>query len=316
MYATPSLLSSSMVHNETSYEPPAGPPPLLAPDEIRHLAFQGWLPVTLPHELLQTLDALSQAAGLFFDQSPEVKCRLYPASNGTENGFYQVECEKEYLTFRHHVHPDSVLEHHASEAWQSIGAFLHRMLCDLSRAGSYSLSAWPKLLDGALEMAADATRLQDTPTLMRLFRYYPTSGFAASHVDLGLLTLCIGSGQGLQVLDRTLTPPQFIDAEGAVVVVGDTLRSLMRNQVRAGAHRVVENPHGRSSIIFALRPCLSHDIDLASFGGCGTANANEVYVSVKGNKYNINATKDIREKQQQAQREKKSISDATRFSSV
>ena len=296
-----------VVDDASFYDLPAGPPPLLSPDQVRHLAFQGWLPLNLPDHLAQPLSHLSISASQFFDQSLDVKRNLYPAGGGTEKGYYRVQDEKEYLTYRHRVHADSELEQQACEVWQSTGNLLHRILCDLSRAGNYSTSAWTDLLDGSLQMPGDESRMDDVVSLMRLFRYYPTGGFAAEHVDLGLLTLCIGDSKGLQVLDRSQRPPQYIDTEGPVIVVGDTLRALMRNQVRAGLHRVVGNPEGRSSVVFALRPCLKHPIDLAAFGGTGVVETAELYHGIRDKKYNINATKDVRDRQREAQKSKRDV---------
>ena len=147
--------------------------------------------------------------------------------------------------------------------------------------------------------------MDNNGTLMRLFRYEANSGFAEQHVDIGLLTLCVGDGRGLQVLDYSHEPHQWTDATTPIILVADFARALFQNQVRPGAHRVVSNPQGRSSLVFALRPSLRGEIDLTAFGGDGTVNARDFFAKVKRTKYNINATKDIREAQRKEQAERR-----------
>lgn len=288
------------------YTPPPGAPPLLTPEQIIHLAYQGWLPIDLDTGLGKTLQRLSQAASSFFDLKDNEKASLYPPSRGTECGFYHVPDEKEYITIRHGLHEHSELELQASKVWHDVGILFHRVLCDLSRAGGLSLNAWDHLLEATLDLPRDDSDLDNTISLMRLFRYYPASGTAAEHVDLGLLTLCVGEGQGLQVLDRSTDPPQYIDADGPTILVGDFARALMQNRIRAGKHRVIGNPLGRHSTVFALRPCLRHSTDLATFGGQGVVGTKEYYYRVKGSKFNVNATQEIRDRQRKAQEEKRS----------
>ncbi|KAF2766969.1 hypothetical protein EJ03DRAFT_277114 [Teratosphaeria nubilosa] len=289
-------LSSPIFQKDQDIPPPWEPPPTLAPQQIQHLAHQGWLPVELKPQLLAELEKLSQASAAFFERHPCEKRAMYASSLGTEKGLYHVEGEKQYVTLRHHVHPGSALEKHAKEVWRQAGNFLHRILCDMSRAAGYDVGGWDHLVRGSLNMPEDDSDMQDVLTLMRLFRYYPTAGIAEQHVDIGLLTLCIGNGKGLQVLDWTdKKNPKWVDAMGPTVLVGDMARALMLNQFRAGMHRVVSNPAGRSSIIFALRPCVKEPTDLTEFGGKGTVDTMEIFYKIKGSKYNINATHNIRQ---------------------
>lgn len=289
-----------MPSNHIDWKPPSGPPPLLTEGQIRHLAHQGWLSLELPGHLTDALGKLSDSAVSFFDEDRAPKRELYPPSRGTECGFYEVPHEKEYITLRHGLHHNSKLETHARDAWHDAGVLLHRVLCDLSRAGGYDIHSWDHLLQNSLDLPNDDSQMDITTTLLRLFRYYPTAGVAEQHVDIGLLTLCVGSSRGLQVLDRSKATPEWTDAQGPTILVGDTARALMRNQVRAGLHRVVGNPHGRSSIVFALRPYLKHATDLAAFGGSGLVDTKELYDKVKSRKFNINATRDVREHQRKA----------------
>ncbi|KAK4556450.1 hypothetical protein LTR86_006594 [Recurvomyces mirabilis] len=279
-----------MSDGDILYKSPGGPPPILSPAEVHHIARHGWLPVTLSEHLSQALQQLQAAARDLFALKDEQKRELYPPSRGTECGFYEV------LTEKH-----SCLETCAREVWRDAAAFLHRILCDLSRAGGYDLDAWSSMLDGSREMPKDAKRLDDLTTQLRLFQYEPTTGIATEHVDIGLLTLCVSDRPGLQVLDRFTTPHRWIDAVGPIVLVGDMTRALFRGQVRAGMHRVVENPDGRNSIVYALRPCLKGMVDLASWGGEGQVDTRDYFLKIKGSRHNINATHDIRETQKSNQ---------------
>lgn len=277
--------------------PPSGPPTILNLEQVQHLRRQGWLQLELPADLRLQLHELSTQAQNFFDLDHAEKEELYPRSHGTECGFYHVPDEKEYLTFRHIVHKDSGLDQQASKTWHRVGLLLYRVLCDLSRACYYDLTAWDSMVEDALEIPKERNLVKDTITLLRLFRYKPSTGIAGEHVDVGLLTLCVGDGKGLQVLDRSLDPPQYIDVDGPVILIADMVRVLLGNRVPAGRHRVVGNSNGRTSIVFALRPSLKGVIDLSQFGSEGTVGAKELFYKIKGSKTNINATKDIRDKQ-------------------
>ena len=290
-------------HLNDEFEPPPGPPPLLELEQVQHLAYHGWLPVELDEALLANLQQLSKEAEFFFDRSQEDKNKLYPPSRGTECGFYRVPEEKEYLTFRYAVHHQSSLEQKVRRVWQQTAQLLHRILGDLNRAGFYDPSGYDHLVEGSLELPRDNSDMDNVISLMRLFRYYPEGGVAEEHVDIGLLTLCIGNGKGLQV--RDWNTESYVDSTGPVVLVGDMARALLNDRVRSGLHRVVGNPNGRSSVIFALRPCLRHSTDLSLFGGEGVVDTKQYFYKVKGKKYNINATMDVRQKQQKEQKEQR-----------
>jgi len=199
------------------------------------------------------------------------------------------------LTIRCKVHDESELESLAAQVWRDTAAFLYRILCDLGRGLNLSHDVWDALLDGCLTLPADAAQM--TPTLLRLFQYYPGSGFAAVHTDMGLLTLCVGDGRGLQAFDRRADHPGWVDADGPMVLIGEALRILSGQRVRAGSHRVVENPNGRGSVVFALRPSLRHSIDLQAFGVGDRIDAKELWDKIQNSKWNVNATPDIRNRQ-------------------
>nr|POE48808.1 hypothetical protein CFP56_38905 [Quercus suber] len=295
-------LDQYMAHeDDREYLPPQGPPPLLSADAIRHLAVNGWLPLDLDEHFLLALLKLLESSTAFFNQEYETKHTLYPPARGTESGFYHVPDEKEYLTLRYQADADQELEGCAQHVWQLAAALLHRILGDISRAGGFAVSAWDTLVEDTSSMPKEPAVIvnDDVLTFLRLFHYYPGGGVAARHVDLGLLTLCVGSGRGLQVLDQTSDPPRWVDAEKPTVVVGDFLRMLLKNRVRAGVHQVTSNAEGRTSIIFGMRPCLKHETDLMAFNGSGIVNTRQFYDRIKRSRFNVNATKDVREQQRQ-----------------
>ncbi|KAJ8605058.1 hypothetical protein MRB53_041531 [Persea americana] len=323
-FAIPQIIIDDTT-DEAPVPPPPGPPPLLTFDQIRHLATHGWLPLTLPDPLASNFQELFAHVTDFFAEPLAAKQARYPPSRGTEFGFYHVPEEKEFLTFRHRrVHTDSVLEDCIAETWRQIVRLLYRVLADLSTAAGYDPhSCWDHMLDGVWDLAAPGRGTppspprdhphdpssspsnpasdpdEDIPSLFRLFQYYPGSGFATAHVDIGLVTLCVGNGSGLQVQNRETHA--WHDATGPTLLLGETARCLLRNQVRAGQHRVERTPAGRQSAVFALRPCLAHPTRLEAFGGTAghVVATQEYYRAIQGSKWSVNATRDIRERQQQ-----------------
>lgn len=286
--------------DEHEYLPPPFPPPMLGLEQLRHLCRYGWLAYDLSPDLSDRLTRLFGLAGAFFDQGTEEKQRLYPPSRGTECGYYRVEGEKQYITLRRRVHEDVAFESEAGEAWHEIAKLLQGFLLELSRAEGLEATAWDGLVKGSLSYPPPDTDLSDVITLMRIFRYLPTTGVADAHTDLGILTLCVGDGAGLEVLDTSLSPPQWRSAARATILVGETLRKLSGGIIRAGLHRVVGNPEGRGSIVFALRPNLSGLVDLSAFGGDVVVETRKFYMEIKGTKYNINARHELRETQRQS----------------
>ena len=288
----------------SDFTPPSGPPPLLLEEQLLHLLQQGWLFLPISESLQTQINTLSKEVAQFFDRPDDEKKHLYPARQGTEVGFYPVAGEKEYVTFRHRVGAIPELEAHVARIWAAIASLLHRILCDIARSSEIAPSAWDQLLRNSLKLPASAESLDTTTTLLRLFRYYPSGGFAAEHVDIGLLTLCVGDGEGLQVLDTSQQPAQWRNVEGPTILVGETVKLLSDGMIRAGAHRVLPNDKGRTSTVFTLRPSLKDEIDLSMFGFEGKVDAKQLWAAVKGSKVNINATKEIRE-QMKAKRDAK-----------
>jgi isopenicillin N synthase-like dioxygenase len=290
-------------HTDDLPPPPPFPPPLLSEAQILTLAHQGHLPLHIPPHILDLYSRLNRSAGQFFSLPPAIKTTLYSPINGAELGYVDIPGEKSYISFRAQTtHADTELEKLAAQVWQETYNLLYRILGDLAWAMNTSHEVWDKILDGVSPMP---TRTKDaTPTFLRVFRYEPNTGIAESHTDLGLLTLCVGDGQGLQVLVNDKTgKEQWVEYSEPTLLVGKTLKTLSGGRIRAGVHRVVGNAEGRNSIVFALRPSTRHEVDLSVFlGGLGTVHMGELWKKMWSGAFNVNAPKAVREVQKEKQR--------------
>ena len=334
-----------------SHPPPRSPPPFLNWTAIQHLSATGAVPVPLPAPLAEDVDAFFHAAAAFFDLPTTAKVQAYPPApaSGTEHGYYRVEGEKEFLTFRRAT-PSAAsatsttsapsmaptlpsgsasaaseaaqLEALLGRLWHDLAHLLFRALADVGRAWGISDEAWRDVVTESLRLP-EVVDGRSAPSLLRVFRYEPQSGVADPHCDLGLLTLCICRGEGLQVR----APPPVTEvarAEGddtpndegeaclslsggwqpaapTTLLVGDTLRVLSGNRVHAGRHRVVATPVGRASLVFALRPGIKGSLDLRPFGGEGAVEMKALWERIRRGRVNVNAAVEVRE-QQRAQR--------------
>lgn len=293
--------------------PPSLPPPVLDGDQVLQLAQAGYLPLKPPPNLLACLEDLLQLDREFFKQSTSSKETQFPTAEGTELGYYHVENEKEYLTFRHQYRGDSTsaLSLAASRFWNIAASFLYRILCDVSTALDIPLPVWDPLLDGCLSMPGSTS--ETTPTLLRLFDYLPGAGAAEEHTDTGFLTLCIGTAPGLQVWNpsdpaATIPAGAWVDVgTQPTVLVGKTLQWLSAGRLKAGLHRVVPNIEGRQSVVFALRPSLRHPkLDLAPFGEPSVVDLVDVWKRIRGSVFNVNAQTKIRDEQKRKLKAKQS----------
>ncbi|KAK5062702.1 hypothetical protein LTR84_004776 [Exophiala bonariae] len=303
--------------------PPQGPPPLLSGSQLLDLARQGWLEIALPDSLAAAIPCLFRDSDSFFANPTSVKKKSFPQKQKTEFGYYEVENEKEYVTFRCRTAtssgPEADVQVHESIArasaenlksataniWSEGGRMLHRILCDIARASELDIGVWDSILEDTLEMPSSEQEM--SYTLMRVFHYLPAMGKADMHSDLGLLTLCIGDRRGLQVCDVVNSSEndlKWIDAsEGtktAIVLVGQTLKMLSDGALNAGVHRVAGNPEGRRSIVYALRHSSKNVIDLGRFGREGRIRPDELYKVMGVGRVNINAVRDTRDKQREA----------------
>ena len=286
---------------EEDFAPPPYPPPLLSSEQLLSFAAQGHMPLPLSLPLQQSYAKVFEAASRFFAQREETKSTLYPSPPGRpELGYTKNAGEKQYLTLRCAAHPESELENHVRDAWRDTGMLLLRILVDLAHAMGLAdpHRVWDLVLDGCL--ALPASEEEATPTIFRMFEYAPLSGVAEPHFDIGLLTLCVCQGDGLEVNHLTGEGRVWKAADGPTLLIGTALQSLTGTKVRAGRHRVVANPNGRSSIIFALRPSLRHEVDLRLFSGGVTESLKEFWEQHISERYNINATAEERERQKAA----------------
>lgn len=299
------------------FAPPPHPPSLLNEDQVLQLAQTGSLPLDLPSPLTSAVEKLLKLDRDFFTLPTSIKETQYPSAEGTELGYYHIPEEKEYLTYRHLPSASSPasLDLAASRFWTLAASFLYRVLSDLSLALDVPLPAWDPLLDGCLSIPA--SRHETTPTLLRLFNYFPASGAAESHTDTGLLTLCIGTAPGLEVWSPSSIPASFSEISRSqnggwislhpqpVILIGKTLQWLSNGRLPAGPHRVVASPQGRQSIVFALRPSLRRRyFDLNPFGEPSVVDLVGIWSQIRGSVFNVNAQKGIRDEQKERMRER------------
>lgn len=279
--------------------PPAGPPPFLSQASLHTLVRQGWLPLSLPPHLDSATGRLFDESNAYFSLPSSLRAALYPPRSGTDWGYYDIAGEKAFLTLRCGVHPETSLEATAAQFWQHAAVLLHRILCDLARANGLPWDIWDDMLDGTLSLPENAN--DASGTLLRLFKYEASGGFAGEHTDLGLLTLCVGTAPGLECLDLeasvTADDKVWVDVTGPVVLVGQTIRSLSDALINAGIHRVRATEEGRYSAVFALRHGWRKDIDMEKFGGEGRVKPRQLYEKMKIGVMNINANGAMREKQ-------------------
>ncbi|KAL1873612.1 hypothetical protein VTK73DRAFT_799 [Phialemonium thermophilum] len=220
----------SEIMDDIDIAPPVGAPPLLPDDQVRQLCDHGYVGVVLPTELSYNADRLFQSAAAFFDMPIEEKLRFFPPSpNSTEQGYTHLPGEKEFVTLRHRTcQPRNVgsssessisstaphaqgagssttlashLENLMSLVWTDASRLLHRILTDVgARLGNVAPDAWDPLVADAWDVPPSP--LEAGPSMLRVFRYEPRGGVADPHRDLGLLTLCICRGYGLEVWQR------------------------------------------------------------------------------------------------------------------
>lgn len=278
-------------HNNSSgyYAPPPGPPPgyprlvdfpFLSYEQIPTIITQGYARVQLPadHPLLVAASALFADSREFFASSPDQKQQFHLSNLGevksqsSEEGWSHVEGEKEMLTVRraHPLCPPKVVDN-ARELWRECGTFMQAMM----RAVENSLGLQPGAFDNVVAEECELPVEKRHETLLRMFRYERSTEarlVAASHRDIGLLSLVIGSSPGLDVWDERTKQWVAIEEDGAghngeltlTFLVGQTLTRLTNNLYKPGVHRVfvppadpsisVDDAKYRYSLVFALRP--------------------------------------------------------------
>ncbi|EFX00074.1 2og-Fe oxygenase family protein [Grosmannia clavigera kw1407] len=319
------------------FAPPPHPPPLLSSPDIHQLCTDGFVGLQLRPHLTAQLDGLLAAADTFFALPDVTKDAFRPGGSrgppcspkSTERGYSRLPGEKEYLTLRRsldHLPPGDLVSA-ATAVWRDVARLLHRILGDIAAyldlpAGS---AAWDAIVADSLEPGCHhgnssplfpSSPRDDPPTLLRLFRYEHGGGGAEQHRDLGLLTLCVCVGKGLQVRPASsehpasvsTSPPKtplWIDAPQVTVMTGDTLHVLSGRRIPSAVHRVAvdrlpaststpSNLPSRRSIVFALRATVVGDINLPPLGIGGSVNALSLYQAIQTHRVNINTAKETR----------------------
>ena len=337
--------------------PPSHPPPLLAPTDIERLCSQGHLSLRLPDLWTARFGELFGEADNFFALPDETKSAAFPCRHSdTEQGYTRIPDEKEYLTIRYATSTGesshsaaqvglpsasaeaAAIEKTIAEVWRDAAHLLHRILADVSNFLGIAPKAWDGVVLDSLHLPPRSELA--TPTLLRVFRYEPAAGGADPHRDLGLLTLCVCRGRGLEVLefepaastggnlssaspggskdvaeggsshaaaDQNQLVPVWRDAGEFTVLTGDTLRILSGNRIQAAPHRVVPTDEGRNSIVFALRATTRNPIDLAALGGQGTLDSLDFWKKIKSRRFNVNAQKEVRERQRELRKNRSGV---------
>jgi hypothetical protein len=168
----------SSTHTETEeFSPPAGPPPRwvrpvilsTTEDPAYHHIFhkEGWTKLDLSQtpSAFGKMEGLLQASQLFFQTQDDHKKAWVVNEEGTEEGYYKVEGEKEFYTIRHSKCPPE-LKSAAIASWGAIHQLFDEVLTNIEI--SLSLSS------GALKRFAIPSKVLDETkrsSMLRLFRY-------------------------------------------------------------------------------------------------------------------------------------------------
>ena len=275
----------------------------------------------------------------------EEKTRYQAVSGpaASEEGYSTIPGEKSILTTRTSDRCPRILQDNLKTAWDLTGAFMQDIMSAIANTLHLSPSAFSPFVDpcAALTTTKTPTQLRmfryDRPTDDSA---EPTVN-AEKHKDLGLLSLVIGHSPGLQVLSSSTTPNGWISIEEppsidptttttrsngltATLLAGETLAFLSRDNYKAGVHRVVCAPSSSSvatndpyrfSIVFTLRPAVAplytknfeSDItgefepDVRLEGQLSSV----LFEKIMRAHWNINAARDVRERQIEEQRRKR-----------
>ena len=317
-------------------------PSKVSDDHALHfLAEEGYLPLALADHpgMVEAYSNLFDHAHKFFDlPSDSVEKTAYQAVSGpaaSEEGYSKILGEKSILTTRTSDRCPKILHDQLVVAWGLTGTFMQ----NITTAIANTLGLKPDVFEAFVTPCATLTETK-TPTQLRMFRYdRPQDGEptvnAEKHKDLGLLSLVIGHSPGLQVLDSSASNWISIEEQPAVspdttarsggltatLLGGETLAFLSRNNYKAGVHRVlcapasVANDPYRFSIVFTLRPAVA-PLYTKHFESPITgefeanervdgANSSVLFQNIMRSHWNINAAKDVREKQIEDQRQRR-----------
>lgn len=305
---------------------------------LHFLAKEGYLPLALADHpgMVEAYTNLFSQSHIFFDlpaDSPQKT--THQAVSGpaaSEEGYSKIPGEKSILTTRTSDRCPEILHDQLKTAWDLTGKFMQ----NITTAIASTLNLDPNVFEPFVTPCATLTNTK-TPTQLRMFRYDRPPGTeptvnAEKHKDLGLLSLVIGHSPGLQVLDTASSRWISIEEEPAIspattarshgltatLLGGETLAFLSRNNYKAGVHRVVCAPASemndpyRFSIVFTLRPAVAplytkhfeSDITGAfEAHECAEGESSSVlFERIMRSHWNINAAREVREKQKEEQR--------------
>ena len=308
---------------------------------LHFLASEGYLPLALADhpEIMEAYSNLFAKSHEFFalpaDSPQKTTYQAVSGPAASEEGYSKIEGEKAILTSRTSNRCPELLLSDLKRAWDLTGAFMEKTIRAIAVALDLKEDVFLPFVDPCTTLTETKT-----PTQLRMFRYdrppigsQPTVN-AAKHKDLGLLSLVIGHSPGLQVLDTSndvwlpieedvCLPPNARTRSGgltATLLGGETLTFLTRGQYKAGIHRVVcapiEASNGnpdpfRFSIVYTLRPApaplYTKDFEsevTGKFGvneQCEGESMSVLFEKIMKSHWNINAARDVREKQRQEQ---------------
>ncbi len=317
------------------------PPENADDQALHFLASEGYLPLALADHpaMMEAYSNLFAKSHEFFalpaDSSQKTAYQAVSGPTASEEGYSKIEGEKSILTTRTSNRCPELLLSDLKTAWDLTGAFVERTI----RAIAVTLDLKEDVFLPFVNPCTTLTESK-TPTQLRMFRYErPPTGSqptvnAEKHKDLGLLSLVIGHSPGLQVFDTgnnvwlpieedTCLPPDArIRSAGltATLLGGETLAFLTRGKYKAGIHRVVCAPVGAShgnpdpfrfSIVYTLRPApaplytKNFESEITGTFGvneqCEGESSSVLFEKIMKSHWNINAARDVREKQRQEQ---------------
>jgi len=305
---------------------------------LRSLASGGYLPLALADMpgMVEAYSALFTKSHEFFalpaDSPQKTTYQAVCGPAASEEGYSKIPSEKSILTTRTSTRCPEILHSDLKSAWDLTGAFMSNIIAAIAQ----TLDLDASVFDPFVVPCTTLTEMK-TPTQFRMFRYDRPQGTeptinAEKHKDLGLLSLVIGHSPGLQVLDvntsawipienDTALPPGYRTRSGgltATLLGGETLSFLTRGNYKAGVHRVVCDPVSvagdpfRFSIVYTLRPAVAPLFTKVFESGitgvfdpqerCEGESSAVLFDRIMRSHWNINAAKEVRERQQEDQR--------------
>ncbi|KAF2416428.1 Clavaminate synthase-like protein [Tothia fuscella] len=313
---------------EDQYAPPPGPPPNWKPP-VHHITFpqeepshqntfhiEGWTKLWLPPEI-SAINKLFAASNQFFNSPQLDKEKNVLRSANTEEGYFRVEGEKEYVTLRRSDAETcpTQLKEPASEAWREIHHLFHQILLQIEISLEMSTGALTRFALPCAELP-DA---KVTSSMLRCFRYEwrhkSEKAVSEPHCDLGLLSLVVSDVPGLFVHSRQTqmwhnAEKDFscIGPNAATLLTGREMEHFTNGMYKPGMHAVVAPPSTkgqpvekhRHSLVFILRAAQDVRIDYTALTSEITGphppdrvngeTAGELFARIRKAHFNVNTT--------------------------